>query len=913
MCSAGTSRAGQRLDTAWIVRGGASHDLFHPSGGAGFVELPAKPGIPSIPAIDTAYLRRVSKDERARLSRRQEGVRLAERNRTSRPGTGAGAISLKTGAAAACLFVFLLIIGLSFYFLYQSPAMGVKASWNERSRAWEIVSASPPFLPGDVLVSIEGRRIGFHEWLTDNIYIQSRRELLDWFDAKRDLFALMSRPAPRVTLMREGRPVEVRPPIRPMRFSFLGKVEALHWIIGAAFFFVGLIVFWKKGFEVAPVRGRTAVVPQGTAVVPQGTAVVFFVMSAVMMLLFVTNATSMTCEAVYAPGYFILMNLINIGSTFFGAALMFHFSLLMPEKRGFLVRFSCLVPSYYILCAVVVAFLSFPVMNVAFPAFFALSLAAMGFHFLRSRDPIQRQQLKWVLAGFGSGLLPFVLINGIPMILTGQRLINDTIPGLFLILIPLFTAFAIQKFHLMEIDSLFDNTLVYGATFGLLAVVDFAVVGFFSRLLPDRSTAAGPMAGVLGLWFVVVSYVPLRNRMRHWVNRLLKREQYDSNEISARLSGRLILASDVAAALSEAARFLREALHPRGTCAFLFSEPAPTLVFNESWPDAPAAIPDRTRSLNGAAYLYSLLPEGEAASDYASGIVCPLNGQVRTIGCIALKNRISGKPYSRRDLSLLDMIGRQLSLALENISAKEAAQARERENREVKEHISREMHDGIGGTFSNAIMMLDLISGEHATAADRNRIGAMRDALTDGLAETRALIRTMEEKETALADLRESLEEKVRRLLNGKDVECLFETDIGNYDFQLSPLVVHNVIKIVQEAVTNALKHSQAGKISLAVREAGGELSVRVTDDGKGPGSGSRPIRETDGESPVGVFDDGEGLRHVSREPGHYGLRNMARRCREMGAELRFYSEAGRGLCVEVVLPPDPVSLKQGI
>jgi hypothetical protein len=51
---AGTERG---LDTAWIIRACASHNLFHPSKGARFVELLAKPGVPMIPDIRIGYLR----------------------------------------------------------------------------------------------------------------------------------------------------------------------------------------------------------------------------------------------------------------------------------------------------------------------------------------------------------------------------------------------------------------------------------------------------------------------------------------------------------------------------------------------------------------------------------------------------------------------------------------------------------------------------------------------------------------------------------------------------------------------------------------------------------------------------------------------------------------------------------------
>jgi len=51
---AGTERG---LDTAWVIRSCASHNLFHPSKGVRFVELLAKPGIATIPDVNIEYLR----------------------------------------------------------------------------------------------------------------------------------------------------------------------------------------------------------------------------------------------------------------------------------------------------------------------------------------------------------------------------------------------------------------------------------------------------------------------------------------------------------------------------------------------------------------------------------------------------------------------------------------------------------------------------------------------------------------------------------------------------------------------------------------------------------------------------------------------------------------------------------------
>ncbi|MCE5265049.1 MAG: histidine kinase, partial [Deltaproteobacteria bacterium] len=667
---------------------------------------------------------------------------------------------LQNGFIIGSVAVFVSLVILPFYYLYHAPVLGIRTAWDDRAQVWKVESASlpGPFRPGDALVSIDGRRIGFHEGLTDNIHIQSRQELFAWFAAKKALFTLLRAPRVTVGLLRDGGLIHAEVVVRPAQFSFLKRIEALHLVVGTVFFFIGLVVFRKKGFE--------------------ETSVVFFLLCMAMMLSFITNAASMMSELVYEPACFMLMNLLNIPNPMAIAAFMLHFSLLMPEKRRFLVRFRKLTWLFYASCALIELTLSIGIMNVAFPILFIASLAALGQGYVRYKNPILRRQLLWVVSGFGVGLLPFVLINGIPMIVTGQRLVNDTIPGLFLIVIPLFMAFAIQKHRLMEIESLFDNTLIYAATFGVLTLIDLSAVGLFSRLFPERETAQSLVVSTVTLWFVIVAYVPVRNGFRTWIKRLLKREQYDPNEVSMGLSRRLVLASDTPAVFRETMRAIDESLHPRGRCAYLFTEGETVPVSPEPRADIPREWPSAARTLDSSDYLYRFFPAENLPPDCAAGVLLPIVGPTGPTGCIILKEKISGKTYSREDLNLLDLIARQTSLALESIVAKEAAAMKEKESREVKEQISREMHDGIGGSFSNAMMILDLMSGElTGPAAVSRRIGAMRDTLADGLTETRILIRTMEGQETALSDLRESIAGKVQRLLGGKEMGCTFETD----------------------------------------------------------------------------------------------------------------------------------------
>jgi signal transduction histidine kinase len=775
-------------------------------------------------------------------------------------------ILLTSGSSA----LFILLVFSSLYFLYRAPVLGIETTWNEKESLWQVAEAVPgsPLKQSDRLMEIGDVRLGFHHLLTDNIHIHHRADIFAWFEAKRAVFSQLNRPRVRVVLTRDGHTMHADVPVHEARFSFLKRLEALHLLVGAAFFIIGLAVFRKKGFDEV--------------------SVVFCLMCMAMMLTFVTNATSMMGEIVYEPAYFALMNIINIPNPIAIAAFLLHLSLLMPEKRHFLVRLRRLTRLFYALCAIIAFTLSIEVMNIVFPILFIGALLSLGQGYMKYKNPVSRQQSRLLIFGFGLGLLPFVLINGIPMIFTGERLMNDTIPGLFLIFIPLFMAFAIQKYHLMDIDSLFDNTLIYSATFGVLTIMDMGVVSIFSSLRPEAYRVYEPLVTVLPIWLAIILYVPVRNRFKEWVKRLLKREIYDLNEVSLRLSGRLISAVDIPSVFEKTTGVIDETLHPLGGCPYLFTEQGIAPVTSGVCGELPPGWADEARTLASSRHLYEIYKTEDLPLEYSAGIFVPIAGPTAISGCLVLKNKHSGRMYGRNDLNLLDMAARQASLAIESIRSREAMRRKEKEAHEVREHISREMHDGIGGSFSNAIMMLDLLSEEVSdVAGSSGRIESLKDLLNDGLSEIRNLIRTMEEEGSTLGDLADLVKDKTDRLLSGKGIRHGVLLDIGKHDLPLPTLVIHHIMRIVQEGITNALKHSDATEMQVRVREKDGLLSISITDNGRG-------------------FDVG------LPDAGGYGLRNMKKRCDEMGADLRFSSSRGNGSEISVKLPVMPFSRDAG-
>lgn len=184
---------------------------------------------------------------------------------------------------------------------------------------------------------------------------------------------------------------------------------------------------------------------------------------------------------------------------------------------------------------------------------------------------------------------------------------------------------------------------------------------------------------------------------------------------------------------------------------------------------------------------------------------------------------------------------------------------------EVKEqtlrNISWELHDNIGQLLTLAKIQLQNVENEDKTV---EQVG---ETITKSIQELRSLSRLINPEVSKKLDLYDSVNEEIERLnrLNFIEATCALEGSrfVISYDKQII------FFRIIQEFITNTIKHAKATKLDIAFNYTCDTLTIKARDNGIG-------------------FDMDADSYMVGQ-----GLENMKNRAKLIGAEVKLNSVLG--------------------
>lgn len=216
----------------------------------------------------------------------------------------------------------------------------------------------------------------------------------------------------------------------------------------------------------------------------------------------------------------------------------------------------------------------------------------------------------------------------------------------------------------------------------------------------------------------------------------------------------------------------------------------------------------------------------------------------------------------------------QEKVGLQAAFEKEMLEAQLDMQEQTLKNIAQEIHDNIGQTLSLAKLNLNTIRPEKENAPEK--IANTRELVSKAITDLRTLSKTLHTEAVLSVGLAEAIALELQLI----EKAGVFETSFGvtGIPSPVDPQKELILFRAVQEALNNAIKHSEASQIAVRIHYAPQALQVLVTDNGKG-------------FTPTGV-NGSEGS----------GMRNMRNRAKIIGGTLQVDGSKG-GTEIRLTLP----------
>ncbi len=278
--------------------------------------------------------------------------------------------------------------------------------------------------------------------------------------------------------------------------------------------------------------------------------------------------------------------------------------------------------------------------------------------------------------------------------------------------------------------------------------------------------------------------------------------------------------------------------------------------------------------------LWPGVADWHAREGHKSAYLLPLTyGDSTSKGCIGLVFR-QGEALNAERAELALAVAHQVMLCIGlkklGMAAKNAAVLAER-NR-----IGQEIHDGLAQGFTGILMQLGAAEEALHECARSSPLPAIltriRDLAKDGLAEARRSVMALRPDQTRRVGLELALKQLADRSTVDGRVACSFEGALDGDG--LAPERQHELLRIAQEAVSNAVRHGHPGKVRILLEEEARMWRLSVIDDGRGMTL----------------------MPELYASQG-YGLNNMRERAHGLGGKFHIESRPGEGTRIIVTLP----------
>jgi PAS domain S-box-containing protein len=198
--------------------------------------------------------------------------------------------------------------------------------------------------------------------------------------------------------------------------------------------------------------------------------------------------------------------------------------------------------------------------------------------------------------------------------------------------------------------------------------------------------------------------------------------------------------------------------------------------------------------------------------------------------------------------------------------------------------IGQDLHDGLCQHLAGIELMSQVLEQKLAAKSkvDATRAGEIAKYVREAISQTRSLARGLSPVTLESEGLFSALQELAANTENMFGVAC--SVTVSENSEILEPAISTHLYRIAQEAVSNAIKHGKAARVTIRLQYAGGRAMLSVTDNGSG-------------FSPQSVKTNGMGLRIMEYRAGM------------IGGVLSIASEREGGTKVQCTVPIERAAL----
>ena len=282
--------------------------------------------------------------------------------------------------------------------------------------------------------------------------------------------------------------------------------------------------------------------------------------------------------------------------------------------------------------------------------------------------------------------------------------------------------------------------------------------------------------------------------------------------------------------------------------------------------------------------VYPVMRDLARQSTYRCGLHVPLKSKGGVFGTLDFSAyELDG--FRERDAEVAQAIADHLAVIVEHTQLHE--EAKETAKLQERTRLAREIHDTLAQSLTSIVIQLESAEDQLGAGREsaRSAIQAARHQARESLEEARRSVWDLQPAALEARDLPAALRREAARLeVTGIDVS--FEAR-GAAPGPIDGHCEQALLRIAQEALTNARKHAQASRVSVVLEYRGEDLRLEITDDGVG----------FDTEAAPGILSAGG---------GGFGLTSIQERARLAGGHVRVRSTPGLGTEIVAVVPACP-------